>query len=332
MSFIHSFNKNILEKEFQSIVTMNQEIEDKKNSTDEKLTKLKIIYNDLIKNNNKKIFIFCLDSFYFQYKLLNIEIEQIKNILILINNRMYGEYYKLYHIILLQIKEKGFLIPELYITNKNHTVYKDLEPHIEYNIELIKEIHNDILVLIDGIYNYHNTNESDIKEHIHNTVVGNAIANFINTLEYENNILKEQIMLYYNYMSFFHNTQKDHLCKINERIESFQKNIDNNIMTTKKQLPMYKSTFYNSEKFLKEFFIKTNTKDFFESPLKNNSIFDNSTVLGGFHDTIFENMENEKELIVADSSGNFLEKIKNEFFLTNELYDGFSSSSFNSSK
>jgi len=318
MSFIHSLNKNILQKEFQSIITLNQEIIDKKNGIDEKLAKLKIIYNDLIKNNNKKIFIFCLDAFYFQYKILNIEIEQMKHILILINNRMYGEYYKLYNIILLQIKEKGLVIPESYITSKNHTVYKDLEPHIEYNIELIKEVHNDILVLIDGIYVCHNSNESCIKDHVNNTTIGNSIANFINTLEYENSILKEQIMLYYNYISFFHNTQLDHLCKIDEKIVSVQKNIDNNILTTKKQLPVYKSSFYSSEKFLKEFFVKTNSK----------SLNDFSSDLSGFQDLVFENMENKKELIVIDSSGNFLDRIKNEFFLTNEkgeLYDGFSS-------
>jgi hypothetical protein len=323
MSFIHSLNKHILQEEFESIITLNQEIIDKKNGIDEKLAKLKIIYNDLIKNNNKKIFIFCLDAFYFQYKILNIEIEQMKHILVLINNRMYGEYYKLYNIILLQIKEKGLVIPESYISSKNHTVYKDLEPHIEYNIELIKEVHNDILVLIDGINNCYNSNESRIKDHLNNTTIGNSIANFINTLEYENSILKEQIMLYYNYISFFHNTQLDHLCKIDEKIVGVQKNIDNNILTTKKQLPVYKSNFYSSEKFLKEFFVDTDANSL------NENIFDVSSDISGFHDLVFENMENKKELIVIDSSGNFLDRIKNEFFLTTEqgeLYDdGFSS-------
>ena len=43
----------------------------------EKLDTLKTNYSNMIQNNKKKIFIFCLDSYYFQYKMLVVEMENI---------------------------------------------------------------------------------------------------------------------------------------------------------------------------------------------------------------------------------------------------------------
>ena len=69
-TFVHSFNIDSLKGDFQTVVSLHADIIDKKDALTEKLATLKTIYNDLIKSNNKKIFLFCLDSFYFQYKLL----------------------------------------------------------------------------------------------------------------------------------------------------------------------------------------------------------------------------------------------------------------------
>jgi len=317
MSLIHSLNIDNLKREFQNIITLNEEIIDKKDVIFEKLAKLKSIYNELIKNNNKKIFLFCLDSFYFQYKLLTIEMENIKNNIILVNNRMYGDYYKLYNIILLQIKEKNIEVPTLYINMKKHPLYKDLEPYHEYSIENIVDVHNDILKVIDGIHKYYLSKESNISSHNDSTKIGNSIINFINTLEYENSILREQIVLYFNYVTFFHNVQLEHLLKLGGRVNAFQKNIDEDIMTTRKQLPINSPNLYKSENFLEEYFVTVDSTKLEKLLNDSDSIVDEAEkLLDGFENIIVENTEDASELIVRDSSGNFVEKIKNEFFLS----------------
>ncbi len=229
-TFIHSFNIDSLKGDFQTIVSLHADVVDKKELLMEKLSTLKTIYNELIKTNNKKIFLFCLDSFYFQYKLLDIEMKNISSFINLINNRMYGDYYKLYNIMILQIKERIPDILNLFNTGKKHPIYKDLEPFYEYEMENIIDIHNDILKIIDELHRYYVTKETKIQNYNDTNKIGNSIINFINTLEYENSLLREQMTLYFNYVTFFHNTQKEHLTKILNKMSGFKKEIEEDIM------------------------------------------------------------------------------------------------------
>ena len=53
---------------------------EKNNDIALKLAKLKEKYNDLTKNNTNKVFLFCLNSLYFQYKILNFELENFNKL------------------------------------------------------------------------------------------------------------------------------------------------------------------------------------------------------------------------------------------------------------
>ena len=140
MSYLHFFNVDSLKHNFSKLIEIDKLIYEKKDIITENLNKLKNTYNNLIKHNSKKIFLFCLDSFYFQYKILNMELENLNRFIILINNRMYGDYYKLYNIIMMQTKEKNIELPNAPDSAKI-PIYKDLEPFREYKIDDIEEIH-----------------------------------------------------------------------------------------------------------------------------------------------------------------------------------------------
>jgi hypothetical protein len=132
-------------------MSIKQEIVKTKIAVGEKLQHLKTIYNELLKTNPKKIFLFCLDSFYFQYKTFAIEMDNIDRFRTLMNNRMYCDYYKLYNIVLTNIKENNTDVDISDIETKTFPVYKDLEPFQEYKVEDIKEIHGSILQLINKL-------------------------------------------------------------------------------------------------------------------------------------------------------------------------------------
>jgi hypothetical protein len=238
MNCIHSINIESLKTTFGSLIAMCKDIYDKKEELNNKLTILKENYNELVSTNNKKIFLFCLDSFYYQYKIYSIEMENISKFITILNNRMYGDYYKLYNIILLQFKEKNVDFAEI-VTAKKQMVYKDLEPMIEYNINTIEEIHNDILQVIENFHNYCLEKEKKITEYNERPMYGFSITSFINTLEYENSIMREQITLYCNYIHFFHNIQRDNFARLYAKIINFQTDIDENMHKTTKQLPNY---------------------------------------------------------------------------------------------
>ena len=229
MSSLHSFNIDKLKSDFQSILFLQNEVLTKKKVLVEKLAELKTVYNDLVKRNNKKIFLFCLDSFYFQYKCLMIEMENLSRYISLINNRMYGDYYKLYHIILLQTTESS--IKPLTAEFKKYPPYKDLEPFYEYKMSDIIKIHADILRIVQYLHSHFADKEQKISNYQDTPHVGNSITSFIQTLEYENTLLYEQIGLYINYIGFFHVSQTQFLKKLFDRIQVFQLEIESDILS-----------------------------------------------------------------------------------------------------
>jgi hypothetical protein len=76
----------------------------------------------------------------------------------------------------------------------------------------------------------HNSNQMKIDSYTSKSQTGICILNFIKTLEYDNSVLKDQIMLYLNYMDFFKNTQTKHLTKLLKKMEALKTEIDEEIV------------------------------------------------------------------------------------------------------
>lgn len=229
MSHVHAFQIEKLRNDFENIITLKREISKVKQVVSDKLSQLKLVYNDLIKTNNKKIFLFCLDSFYFQYKTFAMEMEHIDRYRALMNNRMYCDFYKLYNLIVTHIKDNRADMNTDELEMKSYPAYKDLEPFQEYKLEDIKEIHANILFLINQLYGKSIDKNDAIEHYNQNHKVGFSISNFLNTLEYENRLLREQVGLYINYVSFFHISQRKQLNRLYLRMQDFYKEVDENI-------------------------------------------------------------------------------------------------------
>ena len=63
--------------------------------------------------------------------------------------------------------------------------------------------------------------------------MGFTLSNFLNTLEYENKLLQEQIELYVNYICFFQISQKKQLISIYSKLLEFDKAIADNVNINK---------------------------------------------------------------------------------------------------
>lgn len=214
-------------------MTLKCEIAKIKKVVVEKLTQLKSVYNELMKTNSKKLLLFCLDSFYFQYKTFAMEMEHIDRFRSLMSNRMYCDYYKLFNIVLNYIKENKTDLDVSELELKSYPVYKDLEPFQEYKMDDIKEIHANILILVNKLYLLSISKVDNIDHYNERHQVGFSISNFLNTLGYENRLLQEQIHLYINYISFFHISQKKQLTQLHTRMQQFYRDVDENININK---------------------------------------------------------------------------------------------------
>jgi len=226
MSATYIFQNEKLKSSFKNIIAIKREIGNTKDHVNTKLGEFKKLHSEMIRDNNKQIFLFCLDSFYYQYKIFAMEFEHIKKLRAILNNRMYCDYYKLHNLIVKFCKEH---INEESLNIHTFPVYKDLEPFQEYRIEDILLIHDSILQLINTLYLETVNKEDAILHYNDNHKVGFSISNFLNTLSHENTMLQDKIKLFVNYISFFHISQQKQLKKLHSRISDFYKEIDENI-------------------------------------------------------------------------------------------------------
>lgn len=248
MTSVHLFNIDNLRESFNVNMQILHTILDQQTHVKEKLDSLKTNYSHMIQNNKKKIFIFCLDSYYFQYKMLGFEMENINKTLSMIKNRLYGDYYKLYNVIL---SESNVDLGHFSAKFKKYVPYKDIEPFFEYNNNDVISLHNDILQIINLMYKDYL--QKELKTIEYNNDKGLTVDNFIQTLNFDNNTFKGKISLYVNYLQFYHKLQNNFLNNLLVRTNSFMNEINeqlisNNNIAFSEQNKEYKQTI---ESYLK---------------------------------------------------------------------------------
>jgi hypothetical protein len=143
---------------------------------------------------------------------------------------MYGDYYKLYNIIISHCKENNIVLPSVITENQTNPVYKDLEPFLEYNIDDVQKIHEDILRILNELYTLYVNKYKSIEKQNESYHIGFSITNYFNTMNYENTLLKEQITLYSNYLNFYHSSQKRYFTKLTTKINTFMRELTDEIL------------------------------------------------------------------------------------------------------
>ena len=74
---------------FENLLKLRNDIEKTFLFIEEKLSFLKNLYSEIVKTHSHKEYIFGIDSLYFQNKLIENDYSNLKNTLILIDNRLY---------------------------------------------------------------------------------------------------------------------------------------------------------------------------------------------------------------------------------------------------
>jgi hypothetical protein len=216
-----------IEKKFEEIKTIRFSIKNTFKTLTEKHKEIKEQYKKYIENNKKNDL---LDSFYFQIKLMDYEYETTDKLYNLIDNRMYCDYYKLFIIVYNFFKaqfknEKS----EMIIKNSKYPVYKDLDHFKLYDFDTVNDIHQDIIRLVDYINKIIHQNESEIKTHKLNAKSGLNIDNYIFNLEYNNFLIKNNHMLYINYLSAYHKYHTSFLTNLHNKLNLIYDQLDNDV-------------------------------------------------------------------------------------------------------
>jgi hypothetical protein len=215
-----------LKNEFMEVKNTVDKIVEMRAAIKRKLGQLKEIHTDLIKDNDsKKIFLVCLESFHFQYKAMLFDTDNLHRNFLMLTNRAYCDYYNLYNMLHKLFEDYKIDIP----TVAQHLVYNDLEPFGEYSLENIYLVHDNAVELITCLIGKLRENEFSVNKYKSKSQSGIRIANFINTLEYDNKIMRDQIELYTNYCKFFQDTQLKYFTKLLDKVKALQDDIDADI-------------------------------------------------------------------------------------------------------
>ena len=201
------------------------------NALEHKLTKLKATTNEFIKNNRNNIFIFGLDSFQFQSKLIDYEYNDMKNFYLALNNRMYCEYYKLYKIILKYAEDVIGPNKNIEILKFNNTfpIYKDLEPLKQYNFNTIEEIHKTIVSLLNYLNEHILFKETQLQLFQKKQKSGLNINNFVNTFDFDVVVIKQKCLLFLSYLDFFHTIHTKHFKRFSKKMKLMNDYLDEDI-------------------------------------------------------------------------------------------------------
>ena len=218
---------------FTNLKKMKTELDILLNNLKLKLTKLKDTYVDFIQNNKSNVFIFGLDSFYFQSKLLDDEYENLIRSYKMILNRMYCEYYKLYKLLITYIKDhvSDTKINDIINQNVNSIViYKDLEPNKEYDFKQFEIINKELLSIIALLHTKLTEKEKTLEEHEEKQRIGLNINNFVSSYSYDVAMFKNQIMLFEQYLSFFYKLHFKYLQRFITKVQVFYTQINHDIV------------------------------------------------------------------------------------------------------
>ena len=198
-----------------------------------KITKLKDLTNIFIQHNHDTLFVFGLDSFKFQSKMIDIEYIDMQKYFSALNNRMYCEYYKLYKIVSEYIEQNIGIAQnktfEMIKSNSKFPIYKDLEPYKQYNFETIEEVHKTIISLLTTIYEYIVLKEAELDAFKMKQYSGFNINNFVNTFDFNIIIVKQKLTLFMSYLEFFHNIHTKHFKRFSKKMKLMDDYINDDI-------------------------------------------------------------------------------------------------------
>ena len=221
----------ILKNDFNAIIDFKENNITSLQLLGSRIKKIKEIYADFINANRDNLFVFTLDSFHFQGKLIDIEYEDVMRLFYAITNRMYCDYYKLFKIIIEYVNAyvPDKKITELIKVNDSYPVYKDLEPFKQYDFHYIQSLHETILLVLTYLNTFISNKDHDLKIYQSKNKIGLNIDSFVSTFNFNNTVMKEKTALFVTYIEFFHKLHTKYLKRFTMKLQLMMSQINNDI-------------------------------------------------------------------------------------------------------
>lgn len=213
----------ILEKHRQDIGKLFNQLNERKMS-------LQTIHQDLLTLNNTKLFVFGLDSLQFQKQMIGLETNSMETIHKVIENRLYGDLFKLHQLILDFIqstKHTRILIKDKH--ESQYPQYMDTDIYHRFNFKLSKGLFNEILELIQVLEKFTTNLEEELDTYEQRQQSGLNIDNFIFAFDNCKNEYLNKTKLFYKYLDYLVNLHVGYMEKFKKKLEIIFEQITSDI-------------------------------------------------------------------------------------------------------
>ena len=234
---------------FETIIKIRSKIKKRIEDIEKIKNSIKQNYIECIEKESKNYF--GLDSVHFQNKLIELEYGNMLKLYSYIDNRIYGDYYKLFFMMNDYLQDK--VLPEQYITIKEfkrkraYPVYKDLDTFKSYDFDIINNIHQDVIHIIKKVYEIYEENESKINARQESLYYGINLDNYIINQKHLNESLMMTNNLHRRYICVYHKLHNDILQNFFQKIELFFRQINNHTIKEDSPTINIKKTISNYE-------------------------------------------------------------------------------------
>jgi len=214
---------------FMTIIKIRSDIKTRIEDIEKIKHSIKQNYIECIEKESKNYF--GLDSVHFQNKLIELEFANMLKLYNYIDNRIYGDYYKLFFMMNDYLSDK--LLQEQYASIKEmkkkslYPVYKDLDSFKSYDFDTINNIHQDVISIVKKVYEIHGENEEKIKTRQESLYYGINLDNYIINQQHLNQELLMTNNLHRNYICVYHKLHDNILDNFLEKVELFFEQINN---------------------------------------------------------------------------------------------------------
>lgn len=227
-----------IKESFNAIKERFHEINNMFNSINTKKNKLQEIYNRLLHENTDTLFVFGLDSFNFQTKIIIEESKSLETFYNLISNRIFCDYFKLnrliYDYIIKEIDNKKIKDK----VTQHYTIgfkYDYLDIYKGYDIQKTNDVFINIISMIVELLDYSKIYVNELESYKKDKKSGISINNFIYTYEYKCTVLEQQIQLFLNYITFFLKLHNKYLTRFMRKLVLIYEQINRDIKFEDKQ-------------------------------------------------------------------------------------------------
>ena len=193
-------NSNRIVKEaFEKLLELRQDICSVLDTLKSKHDVLVGIYQDLSTTHRNRDFVFGLDSFFFQNKLIKDDCDYLSSLLKSIDNRVYCEYLTVYKMVkeyaIKDVNDKRVTSHAAF--NQTFKPYKHLDEKQTHDIRSIKEIHQAIVSCNLELESLLANKESELRNDKQQSDMGLNIDNLVYMEGFKNEMLGAKIKMFY---------------------------------------------------------------------------------------------------------------------------------------